>query len=504
MKTLNKSVKKKQWLLAGLALTTLVAIGVFSVENTSDKRDSKKNTVDEKIVHERYSGYGSNVDEDEIWRATSTNEIEELKAENRELKKNLNRIETNIANEVSQGIKSTIKILKTELESSQKESLEEIRKKQELRLAEQEEKLNATIEQKKNTETNAPSFSQAPSLKKGLVVSQKSQYEELGAYRGEELYKRNGSPILLQDESPSSGFSFGTSVQASKPQSLSFSVEKKDEKAELARIATEAKKKAKEEVLSNVTADTYIPAGSFVRAILLGGIDAPTGANAQSDPYPVLLEIEDIAQLPNSYKYDIKSCRIVSSGYGDISSERAVIRLEKMSCVDDKGNVYESPVQGFIYDETGKAGMKGRLVSKQGQLIANSLMAGIASGLGGALQQSSTNFTTNALGQSQTSFMDAGDAAKSGLGQGVANTFDRLSQYFINLAEQVFPVIEIDAGRMIDVVFTDGVELQPLTKKVLAQKIATKAEADANAAKLDGVKNSAIGMAKQAIGQQLN
>ena len=37
---------------------------------------------------------------------------------------------------------------------------------------------------------------------------------------------------------------------------------------------------------------------------------------------------------------------------------------------------------------------------------------------------------------------------------------DRLAQYYITLAEKVFPVIEIDAGRTVDIVLTQGIALQ--------------------------------------------
>ena len=36
---------------------------------------------------------------------------------------------------------------------------------------------------------------------------------------------------------------------------------------------------------------------------------------------------------------------------------------------------------------------------------------------------------------------------------------DRLAQYYISLAEKTFPVIEVDAGRSVDVVLTEGVAL---------------------------------------------
>jgi conjugal transfer pilus assembly protein TraB len=41
----------------------------------------------------------------------------------------------------------------------------------------------------------------------------------------------------------------------------------------------------------------------------------------------------------------------------------------------------------------------------------------------------------------------------------VGRALDRLAQYYITLAEKVFPVIEVDAGRTVDVVLTQGIAL---------------------------------------------
>ena len=43
---------------------------------------------------------------------------------------------------------------------------------------------------------------------------------------------------------------------------------------------------------------------------------------------------------------------------------------------------------------------------------------------------------------------------------GVGKALDRLAQYYITLAEKVFPVIEVDAGRTVDVVLTQGIALE--------------------------------------------
>jgi len=118
----------------------------------------------------------------------------------------------------------------------------------------------------------------------------------------------------------------------------------------------------------------------------------------------------------------------------------------------------EQNVSGSIYGEDGKLGLRGRLVTKQGQILANALLAGIVSGIGkGVVYQSSTTGIT-ALG---TQFTDAdpGKEYQAGIGQGVSNAMDRLAQYYISLADKTHPVIEIDAGRRVDIGFTKGITL---------------------------------------------
>ncbi|MCZ2439838.1 MAG: conjugal transfer protein TraB, partial [Burkholderiales bacterium] len=85
------------------------------------------------------------------------------------------------------------------------------------------------------------------------------------------------------------------------------------------------------------------------------------------------------------------------------------------------------------------------------------LLAGVVSGIGQGLATSSTSYSTSALGTIATA--SGADAYRAGLGTGVGRALDRLAQYYIKLAENTFPVIEVDAGREIDVVITKGVRI---------------------------------------------
>lgn len=222
----------------------------------------------------------------------------------------------------------------------------------------------------------------------------------------------------------------------------------------IASFEVSSTQEAKKDSAPADTKTGYVPAGSFVRVALLGGLDAPTGGQAQTNPHPILMRTQDNAFLPNRYRFEIKECFILASSYGDISSERAFARLENLSCVRRDGRAVDMAVKGYVVGEDGKAGMRGRLISKQGQILANALLAGIGAGIGQAFQNSATTQSISPLGS--TSTVNQGQQFKSGISSGVGKALDRLSQYYIDLAEKLFPVIEIDAGRTVEVVFTKG------------------------------------------------
>ena len=205
--------------------------------------------------------------------------------------------------------------------------------------------------------------------------------------------------------------------------------------------------------------DSYIPSGTFFRSVLLGGVDAPTGGDAKNaSPHPVLMRVTDFAQLPNRFKYNFRECFVTGQAYGDISAERAYIRLQNLSCVGTDGRAIDMPIKGYVAGEDGKTGVRGTLVTKQGQVLANALFSGLASGLGQGIAQSFSVTNTTALGTT-TSNPGGADALKAGVAQGVGTAADRLAQYYIKLADKVFPVIEVNAGRTVDIVLTQGIEI---------------------------------------------
>lgn len=208
---------------------------------------------------------------------------------------------------------------------------------------------------------------------------------------------------------------------------------------------------------SGRSADTYIPAGTFIRGVVLHGLDAPTGGQAQQNPHPVLIKLADDAFLPNKFRSRLKDCMITANGYGDIAAERAYIRTDRLSCIDEDGGAVDVALRGYIAGEDGKTGMRGRVVEKTGRILANAMLAAIGSGIGSAFKAQGTATSSNLLGGTTETITDG---FKAGFGGGVNRAFDKLSDYYIKVAERMFPIVEINGGRVVDIVVSRGVSIE--------------------------------------------
>lgn len=214
------------------------------------------------------------------------------------------------------------------------------------------------------------------------------------------------------------------------------------------------------------TVDNTIPAGAFAKAILLGGVDASASISASSDPRPALLRIMDLGTLPRKFHSDLMGCHVLAACYGDISSERVYMRLEKLTCTERKtGEILEIKVQGYVAGEDGRTGVRGSVVDRAGESMRNAMMGGFIGGIGEFLSQSrnAMTFTPLGLGQAgsltQTNPMGVGEMLKHGVGNGTSNALSRYADFYIKRAEQLQPVIQVAAGRQVDIVFTEGVSL---------------------------------------------
>lgn len=115
---------------------------------------------------------------------------------------------------------------------------------------------------------------------------------------------------------------------------------------------------------------------------------------------------------------------------------------------------------GFVADSDGKAGMRGEVVSKAGKLLAETMKVGFLQGLSEFFQFNARSLTVTDSGAiSSPKSGDMGNALLGGASSGVGKALDKVASYYMSLAEEVFPVIQVGATRSATFVVTQGTEL---------------------------------------------
>jgi len=204
----------------------------------------------------------------------------------------------------------------------------------------------------------------------------------------------------------------------------------------------------------NKNPDSYVPAGTFVKAIMIGGADASAAVNAQANPVPMLFRLVANGTLPNHKKSHLKDCFITAAAVGDISSERGQIRTESISCVFPSGEVVDQQVEGTVFGPDGKNAVRGNYYMGGARFIGNAFAAGTLSGLSEGLSQTYTSNSISAEGDVQT--VNSGRIFQYGAAKGTSKAMDKLADYNIQRADQYHPVIQLSAGTAVDVVFLKG------------------------------------------------
>lgn len=207
------------------------------------------------------------------------------------------------------------------------------------------------------------------------------------------------------------------------------------------------------------TIDNYVPTGTFVTAIVTGGADTNAGVLGQGDTTPVVFQTFHEGILPNGQKSRLNDCTITASAYGEISSSRGIVRTDRLSCIFENGDILDVAVKGTAFN-FGRNGIRGTTILKNGEIVQMAGIAGILTGIGETGEALSQTTSTSALGS--TSSVTGQDAALNLLGNATSSVGSKLSDYYIGLAELYHPIVEINPGAIVNIVFLEGFPLDPV------------------------------------------
>ena len=207
----------------------------------------------------------------------------------------------------------------------------------------------------------------------------------------------------------------------------------------------------------------WLPAGAHAEAVVLAGVDASAGVSSQGDPRPVLLRITGpawtAAEDGTALQVDVDGCTVTGAAHGDLSSEKVYVRFRTMTCAGPKpGTVIETDVAGFVAG-SGKTGVRGPVVSREGALVEKAFLAGLVSGAGqGVAQAFQPQAVATGAGAAVTN-SGLGDIGRAGLGAGASSAGQKVADYMIRRAEQYQPVIQLQAGTKVTLVFLEGARI---------------------------------------------
>lgn len=223
--------------------------------------------------------------------------------------------------------------------------------------------------------------------------------------------------------------------------------------------------------------ENFIFASTYARCVLVGSTTVSSGIGSSSNPQPVLLRLTDMGNLPNRIKGFLKDAMIIGAAYGELSSESVVIRLERIVKIDKKRGIgIDISVEGYVAGENGDSRIRGVVIDRAGAVVRTAAVGGFFSGMADYLtagSRQSVTFEPNS-GLAQFSPQGGSKMLQQGASKGIGNAVEKYADFYIKRAEQLQPVIKIDGGRKLTVVFTKSVKASAVHMKRIRNALVTK------------------------------
>lgn len=203
------------------------------------------------------------------------------------------------------------------------------------------------------------------------------------------------------------------------------------------------------------TPDNYVWAGTFAEGVLVSGAKGDAGINGSKNMGTVLIRLDSNGIMPNNQQSKLNGCFVIVSTYGDLSDDAVVMHVETLSCA--KPNMsFEQKAYGAVYDLDAMQDIRGTSILKTKPLLEYSAAAGIIAGIGQGIANYGSAQSVNAQTGAITTYSNAANFARSGVGGGMEYPANRLSEYIMKIADIYHPVVIARAGRKVSVMFSKG------------------------------------------------
>ncbi len=187
-----------------------------------------------------------------------------------------------------------------------------------------------------------------------------------------------------------------------------------------------------------------LPTGSYVKAKLMTGIDAPEGKT-----YPVLLALDFSYVGPNKHKVDLSGCFIIAKSSPSMATERINFQATRLSCVSKKGKFFERKISGFVADNTDNTfAVKAELNSKQGSVAKMAFLKSVVDGIGEIITRKAQN-----IGGKNP------DSANVLVQSGAQGAAAKVSDWYLKQVTSLMPTLSVNSGQDVWIVMQEKVLL---------------------------------------------
>ena len=181
--------------------------------------------------------------------------------------------------------------------------------------------------------------------------------------------------------------------------------------------------------------------GSFIRATLLSGADAPIKASV-----PVLIKLANGFFGPNNSNVDLSGCFAIAKAMGDINSLRVTFQTQSISCTTESDGVFHSSMDSFAIDMNGSLGVPGELHSRQGRVATMAFLNGVVEGATKLVSLAPEEKTTNSFGQTVAS-------------QASSSAASQVVSWYLEHAKNLMPSVEVKGGQSLRLILLKPLEV---------------------------------------------
>jgi Skp family chaperone for outer membrane proteins len=209
--------------------------------------------------------------------------------------------------------------------------------------------------------------------------------------------------------------------------------------------------------LANQDETAYLAAGCLAEVTVVTGVMATSQLGGETWGHPVLFNVATAfhcpwrlggpGQRPRPSGIELAGCFALGKAKADMSSSRAIIAVELLSCVFPDGSSYEVPIKGYAVDQDGTLGIVGELHTHDSAKLAKAFLTGL-------IQEASAAF-----GLAKSQLVITGTSGPQPF-QGAQTTLQQVANFWLEQARALLPTLWVRSKTPAYLVLLEGLPLQ--------------------------------------------